>query len=161
MNTGQTLLISIGLFLFTIFILTVYRSTASRFATVISNESLLTASALAQSMVDQIIQKSFDEKTINKVVFHPDSLTPASILGPEFNETDVSKFDDIDDYNNYIQNDSLPRLGRFQSFVKVNYVDQTNPDQASTIRTFFKKISVFVTNDFVKDTVKIYRIVSY
>lgn len=161
MNTGQTLLISIGLLLFTIFILTVYRSTASRFAIVISNEALLTGSALAQSMVDQIIQKSFDEKTIDKVVFHPDSLTPASMLGPEFNETDVSKFDDIDDYNNYIQNDSLPRLGRFKSFVKVNYVDQTNPDQTSTIRTFFKKISVFVTNDFVKDTVKIYRIVSY
>lgn len=161
MNTGQTLLVAIGLLIFTIFILTVYRTTASRFAMVISNEALLTGSALAQSMVDQIIQKEFDEKTIDKVVLHPDSLTALSLLGPDLFETDVTKFDDIDDYNNYTQNDSLPRLGRFKTFVLVNYVSQTNPDQISTISTFFKKISVYVINDLVKDTVKIYRIVTY
>lgn len=161
MNTGQTLLVALGLLIFTVFILTVYRTTASRFAMVISNEALLTGSALAQSMVDQIIQKGFDEKTIDKVVLHPDSLTAPSRLGPDLFETDVTKFDDIDDYNNYTQNDSLPRLGRFKTFVLVNYVSQTNPDQISTIRTFFKKISVYVINDLVKDTVKIYRIVTY
>lgn len=71
MNMGQTLFIAIGLLIFTIFILTAYRNTASRFAMVISNEALLTVSALAQSMFDQIIQKSLMKKQLIKLFCIP------------------------------------------------------------------------------------------
>lgn len=161
MNTGQTLLITVGLLLFTIFILTVYRTTTSRFAFAIANEALLTGTGIAQSLIDEVTSKNFDEKTINKVVSVPDSLTPVKFLGPDDGENDVTKFDDIDDYNNYKRIEALSRLGNFRSWIKVYYVNPNLPDQMSISRTFAKKIEVYVQNDFVTDTVKLYRIVTY
>lgn len=161
MNTGQTLLVTVGLLLFTIFVLTVYRTTTSRFAFAIANEALLTGSGIAQSLIDEISVKNFDEKTINKVVSIPDSLTPPNLLGPDAGETDVSKFDDVDDYKGYHRTETLARLGNFDSWVNVYYVNPNNPDQMSLSRTFAKKVEVFVRNNFVTDTIKMYRIISY
>lgn len=161
MNTGQTLLVTVGLLLFTIFILTVYRTTTSRFAFAIANEALLSGTALAQSMIDEITIKAFDEQTISKVVATPDSLTPPNLLGPDAGETDLSKYDDIDDYNNYQRVDSLSRLGNYLTSVRVYYVSINNPDVLSTTRTFAKRIDVFVSNTFITDTIKMYRIVTY
>lgn len=161
MNTGQTLLVTIGLLLFTIFILTVYRTTTSRFAFAIANEALLTGTGIAQSLIDEITLKNFDEKTISGIVSTPDSLTPTISLGPETGESDVTKYDDIDDYNNYKRTETLSRLGNFVSWVKVYYVNPNSPDVMSLTRTFAKKIEVFVQNSFVTDTIKMYRIVTY
>ncbi len=161
MNTGQTLLVTVGLLLFTIFILTVYRTTSSRFAFAIANEALLTGTGVAQSLIDEITSKNFDEKTINNVVSLPDSLTPVSLLGPDKNETDYTKFDDIDDYNNYKRTEKMSRLGNFDSIVKVFYVNMKNPDLISSNPTFAKKIEVYVINSFVTDTIKMYRVVTY
>lgn len=161
MNTGQTLLITVGLLLFSIFILTVYRTTASRFAFAIANEALLSGTALGQSLIDEITSKSFDEKTVNKVVSVPDSLTPVNLLGPDGSENDVTKYDDIDDYNGYERTEALSRLGNFKTWSKVYYVVPSSPDIKSVTRTFAKKIEVYVQNDFVTDTVKLYRIVTY
>lgn len=161
MNTGQTLLVTVGLLLFTIFILTVYRTTASRFTFAIANEALLTGTGIAQSLIDEITLKNFDENTIGKVVSTPDSLTPVNSLGPESGETDVTKFDDIDDYNNYQRTETLSRLGNFKAWVKVYYVKPNLPDVLSNTRTFAKKIEVFIQNSFVTDTIKMYRIVTY
>lgn len=161
MNTGQTLLVTVGLLLFTIFVLTVYRSTTSRFAFAIANEALLTGTGLAQSLIDEITTKSFDERTIGKVVTTPDSLTPINLLGPDVGENDFSKFDDIDDYNGHQRTDNLPRLGNFISNVTVYYVNINNPDIVSNTRTFAKKIDVFVRNNFITDTIKMYRVITY
>jgi len=161
MNTGQTLLVTVGLLLFTIFILTVYRTTSSRFAFAIANEAIISGTAIAQSMIDEISQKSFDEKTISKVVTDPDSLTPVNSLGPDAGETDFTKFDDIDDYNEFVKNENLTRLGNFRTKVTVYYVKSTNPDVKSMSPTFYKRVDVFVTNNFITDTIKLYRIISY
>ncbi len=161
MSTGQTLLVTIGLVLFTIFVLTVYRTTTSRFAFAIANEALITGSALAQSLIEEITQKSFDEKTVNQVINTVDSLTLPSQLGPDVGETNVTLFDDVDDYKNYIKTDSLQRLGQFISRVIVYYVQSTNTEILSSNRTFFKKIDILVTNSFIKDTIKMFRVIAY
>lgn len=161
MNTGQTLLVTIGLLLFSIFMLTVFRTTSSRFAFAIANEAIITGSALAQSMIDEISQKSFDEKTVSGTVIVPDSLTPINNLGPDIGENDVTRFDDIDDYNNYVKIDTLFRLGNFRTRVNVYYVSSSNPDLRSTSRTFFKRIDVFLTNNYITDTIKMFRVITY
>ncbi len=161
MNTGQTLLVTVGLLLFTIFVLTVYRTTTSRFAFAIANEAMISGTAIAQSMIDEISQKSFDEKTISKVITNPDSLTPVKFLGPDEGETDFTKYDDIDDYNGFKKLETLTRLGNFKTWVDVYYVTSTNLDVKSMSPTFYKKIDVFVTNNFITDTIKLYRIISY
>ncbi len=161
MNTGQTLLVTVGLLLFTIFILTVYRTTSSRFAFAIANEALLSGTALAQSLLDEISQKNFDEKTIGKIVNSPDSLTASNLFGPDLGENNVNHYDDIDDYHEYQKIDSLPRLGRYWTDSRIFYVNPNNPDQISNKQTFAKKIEVFVRNGFIIDTIKMYRIVTY
>ncbi|MCX8056641.1 MAG: hypothetical protein N3F03_03395 [Ignavibacteria bacterium] len=161
MNTGQTLLVTVGLLLFTIFILTVYRSTTSRFALAVANEALLTGSAIAQSLIDEITIKDFDEKSIGNVISTPDSLTPVNLLGPDLGENDYTKYDDIDDYNGYQRSENLSRLGNFISSVRVFYVNVNNPDITSNTRTFAKRIEVFVRNNFITDTIKMYRVVTY
>ncbi|MGB9664820.1 MAG: hypothetical protein ACPL25_07890 [Ignavibacteria bacterium] len=161
MNTGQTLLVTIGLLLFTIFILTVYRTTSSRFAFAVANEAIISGTAIAQSMIDEISQKSFDEKVISGVVSSPDSLTPSENLGPDAGETDFTKYDDIDDYDDFQKVENLSRLGNFNTKVSVYYVSSTNPDKKSMSRTFYKRVDVFVTNSFITDTIKLYRIISY
>lgn len=161
MNTGQTLLVTIGLLLFTIFILTVYRTTASRFTFAIANEALLTGTGIAQSLIDEISSKSFDEKTIDKVISVPDSLTPVNLLGPDNGENHLTKFDDIDDYNNYERTEALSRLGNFKVRVKVYYINPNKPDTMSIVRTFAKKVEIYVKNDFASDTIKMYRIIAY
>lgn len=161
MNTGQTLLVTVGLLLFTIFVLTVYRTTTSRFAIAIANEAILTGTAISQSMIDEIVQKSFDEKVLSSTISTPDSLTPVNLLGPDLGEADITTFDDIDDYNGYKRVDSLQRLGNFKVQVKVYYVNPNSPDQKSLSRTFAKKIEVTVNNNFVANTIKMYRVVTY
>lgn len=161
MNTGQTLLVTIGLVLFTIFVLTVYRTTTSRFAFAIANEALVSGSALAQSLIEDISQKSFDEKTKNQVIKTTDSLTLPSQLGPDQGETNISLFDDVDDYKNYVRIDTLQRLGTFRTTVDVFYVPPGNTDLVSNQRTFFKRININVTNNFIRDTIKMYRVVAY
>lgn len=161
MNTGQTLLVTVGLLLFTIFILTVYRTTSSRFAFAIANETIISGTAIAQSMIDEISQKAFDEKTISGTVSNPDSLTPVKFLGPDTGETDYTKYDDVDDYKGFKKDENLTRLGNFKVWVNVYYVSSTNPDIESLSPTFYKRVNVFVSNNFVTDTIKMYRIISY
>ncbi len=161
MNTGQTLLVTVGLLLFTILVLTVYRTTTSRFAIAIANESILTGTAIAQSKIDEIIQKSFDEKVLSSSITTPDSLTPVNLLGPDIGENDITNFDDIDDYNGFKRVDSLQRLGNFKVQVQVYYVNPYSPDQKSLSRTFAKKIEVTVNNNFITDPIKMYRVVTY
>lgn len=161
MNTGQTLLVTVGLLLFTIFVLTVYRTTTSRFAIAIANESILTGTAIAQSMIDEIVQKSFDEKVLGSNFSTPDSLTPLNLLGPDIGENDITTFDDIDDFNGYKRVDSLQRLGNFKVQVQVYYVNPNSPDQKSLTKTFAKKIEVYIINNFLTDTIKMYRVVTF
>ena len=46
-------------------------------------------------------------------------------------------------------------LGIFNTQVDVNYVSKMNPDQISAAKTFTKRINIFVTNTYLKDTLKI------
>ena len=150
-----------SIFLLSMLILNVNNATTERLTSMYSNESVISASGIAQSLIDEIQTKCFDEMTRNNVVLTTDSLTQVKFLGKDGGESFSTQFDDIDDYNNYTKTDILNRMGEFNAKVRVYYIDKTKPDLESTVSTFTKRIDVQVTNFSLPDTLTFSHIIGY
>ena len=161
MNSGHMLLTIAGLFLLSNLILNVHKANTNRMLANYTSESVIDASGLAQSIIDMIQPKAFDERTINAAVWNSDSLTSKNDLGPESGEYQHTEFDDIDDYNNFNTTVTLDRMGDFDIAVKVFYVNTLDPQIKSSIPTYSKKIELSITNYSLLDTLKYHHIVSY
>ncbi len=160
MNSGHMLLAIAGVFLLSNLILNVHKANTERMIATYTSESVIDASGLAQSIIDMIQSKAFDENTTKAAVWHLNSLTSAFKLGPESGEHMHTNFDDIDDYNNYMATVSLDRMGDFDINVNVFYVTTLN-QQKSSIPTYSKKIEVSIINYSLLDTLLYTHIVSY
>lgn len=125
------------------------------------NQALFTGTGLAQSILEEALSRDFDEQTTTRILTLTDSLTAPGSLGKESGESDVTTFDDVDDYNNYTKTDNLEIFGDFHSKVQVVYIVSMNPDQQSATRTFMKKITVNMYNQYIGDTVKVYGVKAY
>ncbi len=161
MGSAQLILLAGGLILLGAVSLTIYNSFNNKTDFQLQNEAYITASSIGQSMIDRILTKSFDEKTISHSYTVPDSLTAVGSLGPDAGEASVAAYDDVDDYKNYIKLDTLSVLGVFRTKVDINYAQKFNPDITSNVKTFTKRVDVFVTNTFLKDTLKLNYGVTY
>ena len=161
MNSGHMLLTIAAVFLLSNLILNSHKANTSRMLTNYTSESVIDASGLAQSIIDMIQSKAFDEMTVNKPVWQTDSLTSANYLGPEAGEYQHTDFDDIDDYNNFKTAVSLDRMGDFDINVSVFYVSTLNPNIKSSIPTYSKKIELSIINYSLLDTLRYHHIVSY
>ena len=159
MNTGQQIITVGALFLLSLLVLMVYRSTGNRSTSNYENEAILTGTSIGQSMLEEITSKAFDENTISSTAKTPSDLSAA--LGPDAGESTASQFDDVDDYNNYTTSDSLERMGRYDIRVSVYYVEKMNPDVKSYVRTFTKRIDVKLTNKNIPDTLQLNYVVAY
>jgi hypothetical protein len=104
--------------------------------------------SLAQSMIQEIERLDFDQNTISAAV--SDSNNLSATLGPETGET-FATFNDIDDYNNYTRNDTVPDHNGipFNIKCKVEYVLPTTPDVATASKTWQKRITIFVTSPYM------------
>jgi hypothetical protein len=161
MNSGHMLLTLAAVFLLSNLILNSHKANTSRMLTNYTSEAVIDASGLAQSIIDMIQSKAFDEMTVNKPVWQTDSLTTVNNLGPETGEYQHTDFDDIDDYNNFNTTVSLDRMGDFDINVSVFYVSTLNPNIKSSIPTYSKKIELSIINYSLLDTLKYHHIVSY
>ena len=72
-----------------------------------------------------------------------------------------NQFDDIDDFNNYTEADSADRIGVFRLSVGVNYVSESNINSSTYTQTFLKKITVYVDNEFLSNTLILDYVVGY
>jgi len=118
--------------------------------------------AIAQNVIEESRTKEFDE--YSQAAAPPDSIpgdfTSPSNLGFELaadtttddqngdGKVERSEFDDFDDYNDW-QDSVSTEHGEFKIWAKVFYVDPDTFTKASN-RTTFKKIQVFVQNEFLK-----------
>jgi len=161
MSSGQTLLTIGGIMLLSFIMLTFYESEGTSTTMTLFNEALITSTGIAQTVIEEMALKDFDELTISSVADSPDSLTLAYNLGPETGETDIDLFDDIDDFNGYARSDSLSRLGNFNIEVDVNYILYEDPDSVVNVRTFYKLARVSVTNIYLVDTLTLSYTSSY
>ena len=122
-----------------------------------------TSVMLTQRFLDEIVDKTFDEKEadgtlagINPVTAQ--DMTAPGMLGPDGGET-IDTFDDLDDYNGVVL-DPVPNNARFKAAFSGTYC-QDNGDTTSTSQTFYKKITVQITPVGGNEPVSISTVVSY
>ena len=147
----------------------------SKTTTMLQAEASLNAISLAQTMIDEVMTKSYDAATANGTkIYNYADFTAAGSLGCNSTEAtnvpqpDVSTpfksiqyYNDVDDYNGYVRKVATPVLGIFTVRDTVVYVSENNPDQKSTTQTFYKKVIVSVTHPNMSFPVKLSDVVVY
>jgi hypothetical protein len=161
MSSGQMLFTIAGIVLLSNLILNVHKANTERMLITYTSESVIDASGLAQSIIEEIQTKAFDESTINNAIWNIDSLTAKNNLGPESGEYQHTDFDDIDDYNNYSATITLDRMGEFDISIYIDYVNTLDPAVKSSNPTYSKRIELLLSNYSLLDTLKYYHVVSY
>jgi hypothetical protein len=161
MFSGQNILVIGALSILTLLIISFYSSEGNKVSMTLDNEAVIAATGLGQTIIEKLTATHFDEKVIDNYYEIPDSLTSPLDLRPDSGETDVTMFDDFDDYNNYSRTDTLIRLGEFHISVVVNYVNKENADSAVNEQTFYKMATVSVSNSYLFSTLKLHYLASY
>jgi hypothetical protein len=161
MSTNETLFTIFSLAFLTFLIIRFYGTASLSFDTASNSQAIISATGYAQSLVEEISLRKFDENTVSADIDTTASLTNSSTLGPDAGEYSVSQYDDIDDFKNYTRVDSSNGMGTFTSKVNVFYVSQSNLTDSTTTKSFLKKISVVTTNKFLFGSVKLEYIVNY
>lgn len=158
MGTGQIVTVIVALVLLGVVSLRTNTMMLSKSQTMYDSEASLDAVSYAQTLIDEIMTKSFDAVTITQKVFNASDFTSASGLGPNASEAklvplpdsgntfnSIQNYNDVDDYNGYQRKVTNSRMGTFTLNVGILYVSETKPDQQTSSQTFFKKIVVTVT----------------
>lgn len=159
MNTGQMILVLGALMLLSMLSLSVNSMFLDETTVMLDAEANLDAISIAQSMIDEIMVKSFDANTVSTKIYVASGFTAANGLGA--NATEVSNvaqpdtatpfksvkyYNDVDDYHLYTRTVNNPRLGKFTVVDSVYYVNETTPNVVSNTQTFLKKVVVTVTH---------------
>ncbi len=168
MNGGQMMITIGALMLLSIVILRVNIGNLNTNEVLIESKVEILATSLANSIIEEAFTKEFDENTLSTPAELLSNLTPATSLKPE-GET-YPNFDDMDDFNGLDIFKDIPGGDNYEIICTVEYVDPANPEIASAIRTWNKKITVKVTskgmtqilNDqTIQDTIKMSSVRSY
>ncbi|MFA3784061.1 hypothetical protein ABRY23_13455 [Melioribacteraceae bacterium 4301-Me] len=163
MSTGQ-LFITVGaIVLLTLVILRINNVFFSTSSVMLDTKFGVMAVSLGSSIIEEATSKAFDSATDTSSVSSLSSLTDPLNLGPESGEV-YPNFNDFDDFNNFsksTEGDSTFQSAVFNIKCKVVYVNPTNPDVPSSVKTWHKKLTVTVTSPSMSDTVKLSTIFSY
>ena len=162
MNSGQIMFILGAFAMLSMLALNVNRTVYGSLILGLEMEATLNGLSIGQSMLDEVLQKNFDQKTINKIAYSYSDITPAGSLGPGSTEAisgfdsaytsggtfhdfqSKSKFNDVDDYKGYKRKVWDSRLGYFEVTDSVKYVKELEPNTASSSATFYKMVVVVV-----------------
>lgn len=161
MGSSQMIIMAGAIMILGMISLQIFSSIGQSTGTDLYYQSMISGTGIAQSLVEEVQGKKFDQQTISKTVTSADSLTPVSSLGPDAGETYYYQFNDVDDYDNHTRIDSLKVFGNFYSKVDVYYVENMNPDVTSASPTFAKRIDVKTYNKYLNDTIRLTGIKTY
>ena len=149
MSNVQSMLTMFGMTLLSLTSLRFNSSVMERTTQEVENKVYLTAFSLADDLIEEIKTKSFDEKTKQFPTTNAANLTPAASLGYESGESYLS-FDDIDDFNGYSRPVNAPHAENYLVTSKIEYVDGLNPDNVSSVPTFYKRVTSTVTSPYLR-----------
>lgn len=161
MNTNETLFTIMTLVFLAMLNVTFFNSSGESYNTASDNQAIISGINFGESLIQDIILRSFDEKVVNNSVTDSDSLTSTVDFGPDLGEVNWTQFDDVDDFNGYTRVDSTEGMGQFQLSVAINYVSESNINNSSYSRTFLKKITINVNNEFLKNSLVLDYVVGY
>lgn len=116
------------------------------------------AISLAQRIIEEAKTRAFDVAVVSEPASNPpnDFTYP---LGPRWDET-YPNFNDVDDYHNLSLNVNTPRTD-YTVAVQVGYVEEGNLDEIVEHKTFFKKMTVTVSSDYMSSDVTLTHVYSY
>lgn len=163
MNSGQTMMVILAMMLLGTLSLNVNRTLINTSSTSLEMEADLDAISYGQSLLDEIMNKAYDQKTADGTrIYVYSGMTPVNRLGPDLGETftlpdsnytgaylSQTKYNDVDDYKNYRRIITNPRLGNFTLTAMVEYVDEDDPDAVMSSQTFYKRITVTVSSPYM------------
>lgn len=157
MNTGQMMMVLGALMLLSMLSMSVNTMFIDKTTTMLDAEASLNAISIAQSMIDEVMVKSFDAATVSTKIYNASSFTAAGSLGASGIESSavplpdaaspfssLNNFNDVDDYHLYRRTVRTPRLGNFTVTDSVFYVRENDPNTKSFTQTFQKKVVVTV-----------------
>jgi major membrane immunogen (membrane-anchored lipoprotein) len=121
----------------------------------IEDKVYLTAFSLADDLIEEMKQKAFDEKTVDFQAIKASQLTPEG----SFNDGETwPYYDDIDDYNGYSKPIDAPHAEGYVVKCHVEYCDANGT--YSSIQTYYKKVTITVSSDYLRDDFQMYFIFS-
>jgi len=155
MGSIQSLLAIAALFLLSLLSVRFNSSVLENMSVEVENKVYLTAFSLGDDLIEEIKQKAFDNETVVFRSINPEELTPRNLFGPDAGENFVTDFNDIDDYHGYSRPVSLPHAEGYLVICNVDYVNSNNHDLVSLAQTFYKRIEVTVSSNYMRMPVKL------
>lgn len=167
---GANMILTIGaILLFGVFLNTSNQLMIGNNQIAATNEYYVSALAVGQSIIDEAKTKAFDEKTVAANVSSADSMTgipslgregtPENITSPDTMKTtgfsSSTRFDDVDDYNGYRRRVNTARAEGYFALATVSYASATNPETASGVKSYCKRMDVKVWSRYIPDTLKL------
>lgn len=142
MNTGQMMIGIVAMALVTIVTLNLNRGSITTQDSLIYNKSFILATTVAQSILDEIQSKEFDEEVVKGTkIYSADDFS--ELLKKDAGEN-YPNFDDVDDYNGFTKIDTIAQMGIFKISVAVNYLTD---DLANTNSpTYNKNVTINITS---------------
>lgn len=116
------------------------------------------AISVAQSIIEEAKTRAFDVSTETGTPANPPSDFTYP-LGPRYDEH-YPNFTDMDDYHGLSTTISTP-YGNFLVQATVFYVLDTNPDQRVFYKTFYKKLTVTVSSDYIQNNIVMSHVFGY
>ena len=152
---GQSMLVIAAFSMLSILTLSINGTFLTALSTGLNAQSQLNALSMGQALLDEILSQDFDEKvTGGRRAFTDSDFTTTANFGPDAGESisgrdstyqSKLKFDDVDDYDNYQRAVRDTILGWFTMTSTVSYAKESYPESLTTSRTFYKYITVSVT----------------
>lgn len=148
MNQSQMLLILGALVMFSFLSLNAHRTVLTASQMRLDSEYVITAAEVAETVLNEVKNKAFDEKTVSGTI--ADEYELSQVLGPESGET-LTTYDDVDDYKtdgitNIPRTVMTPRVGAYTVTISVVYVYPNAPAYTSSYPTRMKRIRILVSS---------------
>ena len=145
MGSGNTLLTLCAFVLFSTLLINFYDQTASAGTAISSGQDGIFLSTLTTSYIEMAQGMAFDNytDTSHVEIANAFSLTSPTLLGPEWGEDSLSKFNDFDDFNGFsLEKEAGTSNRRYRTEFKVFYVDGTDLEKNMNSRTFVKRLDM-------------------
>jgi len=152
MNGLQMMLVLAALTLLSVLVLTLNRGKLFSDQQVSNAEYVMAATAVGQTLINEIATKKFDAATVKNPDAEISSFTAPRSLGHGAWESYPS-FNDVDDFNGYTTTVRTPRTGDFRLSSRVQYVDAANPDTPVKHRTHTKRVTVTISSPLMEHPV--------
>jgi hypothetical protein len=155
MNLGQSLFAIGALILLSLNIMSVNTRILRTDEVALDSKIGVLATSIGTSTIEEASKLPFDEKTKADGVSTTASLTPSPFV-----QESPGVIDDFDDYNGYIQKDTIFTIP-FTSVCSVNYINPGTPDATTNSKTWHKKLTIRISTPFSRDTIQMSTVYSY